>query len=37
MSETPKERLMRLLQILSLGGNVSDQVLREAERAAARS
>ena len=37
MSETPKERLERLLRVVALGGNVSDQVLREAERAAERS
>lgn len=35
MSETATERLNRLLRILALGGRVSDQVLREAEQAAA--
>jgi hypothetical protein len=36
MSETPKERLARLLRVIALGGNVADHVLREAERAAER-
>jgi hypothetical protein len=37
MNECAKERLTRLLQILALDGRVSDQVLREAEQAVARS
>lgn len=34
MSESAKDRLARLLRVIALGGNVSDSVLREAEKAA---
>ena len=36
MNECAKDRLARLLRVIALGGNVSDQVLREAEQAVAK-
>jgi hypothetical protein len=36
MSENANDRLARLLRVIALGGNVREDVLREAERAAAK-
>jgi hypothetical protein len=36
MSENANDRLARLLRVIALGGNVREDVLREAERAVAK-